>query len=163
MKNHFRIISVIILVLATAFFTGCYSEKNSPLYNSEWIMQNYDNQGQLYYHQLVFQPGNKVALKVMYAESSSELEWTGKYKINSKKVTLDFTDCNRYENEQLSATLTSTKMIRYYAGEFFYSVETFDTDGDTASILELNRPKNYFYGENKDIFGNKMEKFVKVD
>ena len=28
--------------------------------------------------------------------------------------------------------------------------------------LELIRPKNYFYGENKDIFGNPLEEFIKV-
>ena len=46
-------LTYIILIFVTLVFTGCFSEKKSPFYDSEWIMRNYDAEGKLYYHHLM--------------------------------------------------------------------------------------------------------------
>ena len=165
--------TVAVLLATTITFTGCFSEKDSVLYDSEWAMENYDAQGQLYFHELALQPNHTATLKVMYDETSDGLVWTGKYKINSKKIVFDFTDCVRYENGEPGEKINSTKTIKYYTGEFFYSVgevgkdsfsatEISQSDAEKEFHLALIRPKNYFYGGNKDILGNQMEEFVKI-
>ena len=66
--------------------TGCFIERNTPFYDSEWVMQNYDENGGLYYHHLILQPGHKAMLRVSYADSTNIIVWTGTYKINSKNI-----------------------------------------------------------------------------
>ena len=160
--------SCIILILTTVILTGCFSEKKSPFYDSEWIMQNYDNKMQLYYHHLILHPNHKVMLRASYADSSNIIVWTGTYKINSKKIDFDFTECVRYENGEIVGQYKAGQLVKYYAGDFYYSVA--ELEGKAAEgqepekqyHMELIRPKNYFYGENKDIFGNPLEEFIKV-
>ena len=43
---------LVVLVLST-LLTSCFSLKNSPFYDSEWVMQTLDDKGQLYYHHLI--------------------------------------------------------------------------------------------------------------
>ena len=159
----------ILMILAAFFCSGCFSEKDSPFYDSEWIMKNYDAQGLLYYHHLILQPGNKVMLRASYADSTNIIVWTGKYKINSKKIVFDFTECIRYENNEVIGKYTSGKLTKYYTGDFLYSVaqisdSTQAGEGEKKQSyhLQLIRPQNYFYGEGKDIFGNQLEEFIKV-
>lgn len=194
MKKTFKL----SLLFLTAFFlvmlASCFSEKKSVFYDSEWIMKNYDSQGLLYYHHLILQPGHRVMLRASYADSTNIIVWTGTYKINSRKFDFDFTECVRYENGEIVGQYKSGQLVKFYNGDFYYSVAGFDVEGTepvegtesaesagdaktgksdsegTASEeknkkiyhLELIRPKNYFYGENKDIFGNLMEEFIKV-
>lgn len=155
----------VFLILMSFLFAGCFSEKDSVFYDSEWIMQNYDSQGNLYYHQLILEPGHKAVLRAAYADSSKIMEWTGSYKINSKKINFNFSECVRSENGKIAEQYTSGKMIKFYSGEFFYSVAELGEEGEEKKQyhLELIRPKNYFYGKNTDIFGNKLEEFVKVN
>lgn len=145
--------------------TSCFSLKDSPFYDSEWIMQNYDNNMQLYYHHLILKPNHTVMLRASYADSTNILVWTGKYKINSKKIVFDFTECLRYEKGEIVGQYKSGSLVKYYNGDFFYSVGLVgDNEESQKYNLELIRPqgpKAYFYGENKDIFGNHLETFVK--
>ena len=155
----------IILLFIVCFFTGCFSEKKSPFYDSEWVMQNYDNQMQLYYHHLILYPNHRVMLRASYADSSNIIVWTGTYKINSKKIKFDFAECVRYENGEIVGQYKAGQLVKYYQGDFFYSVAELVDDEDESKKeyhLELIRPRNYFYGENKDIFGNPLEEFVKL-
>ena len=157
----------VLMIFAAVLFTGCFSEKKSPFYDSEWIMQNYDNQMQLYYHHLILYPNHRVMLRASYADSSNILVWTGTYKINSKKIDFDFTECVKYENGEIVGQYKSGAVVKFYQGDFYYSVAELgqDTEGDESEKvyhLELIRPKNYFYGENKDVFGNPLEEFIKV-
>lgn len=145
--------------------TSCFSLKDSPFYDSEWIMQNYDANGELYYHHLILYPNHRVMLRASYADSTNILVWTGKYKINSKKIVFDFAECVRYENGEIIGQYKSGSVVKYYNGDFFYSVGLVGDDEESQKYnLELIRPqgpKAYFYGENKDIFGNHLETFVK--
>ena len=85
-------------------------------------------------------------------------------KINSKKIKFNFTECVRYEDGKPVGTYDATKLIKYYTGDFYYSVAELGETADTMNYhLELIRPKNYFYGEATDIFGNKFEEFVKFN
>ena len=158
----------IIVILTTVILTGCFSEKKSPFYDSEWIMQNYDNKMQLYYHHLILHPNHRVMLRASYADSSNIIVWTGTYKINSKKIDFDFTECIRYENGEIVGQYKAGQLVKYYAGDFYYSVAELSEDAPAGEEskkqyhMELIRPKNYFYGENKDIFGNPLEEFIKV-
>ena len=157
----------VLMIFAAVLFTGCFSEKKSPFYDSEWIMQNYDNKMQLYYHHLILYPNHRVMLRASYADSSNILVWTGTYKINSKKIDFDFTECVKYENGEIVGQYKSGAVVKFYQGDFYYSVAELgkDTEGDESEKvyhLELIRPKNYFYGENKDVFGNPLEEFIKV-
>ena len=162
---------ILIFLLGFSFvFTSCFSEKKSPFYDSEWIMQNYDNQMKLYYHHLILYPNHRVMLRASYADSSNILVWTGTYKINSKKIDFDFAECVKYENGEIVGQYKSGAVVKFYQGDFYYSVAELGEDagageGEEAKKqyhLELIRPKNYFYGENKDIFGNPLEEFIKV-
>ena len=150
------------LILISLSLTGCFNYKNSPFYDSEWVMQNYDDQANLYYHHLILKPDHKVMLRVSYADSTNIIVWNGTYKLNSKKFDFDFTECLRYENGEVVGKYTSGQMIKYYTGDFYYSVGLLDEgNGKENYHLELIRPKNYFYGENKDVFGNYLQEFVK--
>ena len=154
--------SVIFLIFITLFFTGCFSEKKTPFYDSEWIMQNYDNQMQLYYHHLVLYPNHRVMLRASYADSTNILVWTGTYKINSKKINFNFSECVKYENGEIVGQYKSGAVVKFYQGDFYYSVAELGEEDSKQYHLELIRPKNYFYGENKDIFGNPLEEFIKT-
>ncbi|MBR4569382.1 MAG: hypothetical protein IKO19_01755 [Candidatus Riflebacteria bacterium] len=153
---------VIFLIFITLFFTGCFSEKNTPFYDSEWIMQNYDNQMQLYYHHLILYPNHRVMLRASYADSTNILVWTGTYKINSKKINFNFAECVKYENGEIVGQYKSGAVVKFYQGDFYYSVAELGEEDLKQYHLELIRPKNYFYGENKDIFGNPLEEFIKT-
>ena len=158
----------ILLIFAALSFTGCFSEKKSPFYDSEWIMQNYDNQMKLYYHHLILYPNHRVMLRASYADSSNIIVWTGEYKISSKKIQFNFTECVRYENNEIVGQYKAGQLVKYYQGDFYYSVAALEAEAPEGKEaekqyhLELIRPKNYFYGENKDIFGNPLEEFIKV-
>ena len=155
----------LILIFASLTFTGCFSEKNTPFYDSEWIMQNYDSQGLLYYHHLILYPNHRVMLRASYADSSNILVWTGTYKINSRRFDFTFDECVRYANGEIIGQYKSGSVVKFYEGIFYYSVAELEDNNDSQSknfYLELIRPKNIFYGENKDIFGNHLETFVKT-
>lgn len=144
--------------------TGCFIERDTPFYDSEWVMQNYDENGGLYYHHLILQPGHKAMLRVSYADSTNIIVWTGTYKINSTKIKFNYTDCVRYENGEIVGKYTSGQLIKYYTGEYYYSLGAIEVaPGIEEYHLQLIRPKNYFYGEGKDIFGNQLEEFVKFE
>lgn len=150
-----------VLVLS-ALLTSCFSLKNSPFYDSEWVMQNLDDKGQLYYHHLILNSDHTAMLRVSYADSTNIIVWNGTYKINSKKINFNFTECVRYENGAPVGTYKAGQMIKFYTGEYYYSLGLIDEDSETKRYhLQLIRPKNYFYGETKDIFGNLFEEFVK--
>ena len=159
-----RGIIIAFTFLLSLFMTGCFNEKNSPFYDSQWVMTNYDNNMDLYYHHLILEPGHKVMLRVSYADSTNIIVWTGTYKIDSRKFKFNFTDCVRYEDGQVTAKYTSGQFIKYYTGEFLYSVGLVQEDSGKENYhLQLIRPKNYFYGDGKDIFGNQFEEFVKFE
>ena len=107
-------------------------------------------------------------LRASYADSSNIIVWTGTYKINSRKIKFDFTECVRYENSEIVGQYKAGQLVKFYQGDFYYSVaELGDDEGEDCESkkefhLELIRPRNYFYGENKDIFGNPLEEFVKL-
>ena len=159
-KHHF----LIAALCAIAFFlVGCFSEKGTPFYDSEWLMPSVDAEGKTYYHQLILTPDRNVVLRVTYADSSKGIVWTGTYRLTAKKIVFDFTDCVRYEKGTVTGKYTSGKMIKFYAGDFFYSVgEVTESDGSQKYHLQLIRPKNYFYRDANDIFGNPMDEFVKT-
>ena len=158
---------ILITVLLSLFVTGCFNYKKSPFYDSEWVMQNYDNNMQLYYHHLILKPDHTVMLRVSYADSTNIIVWNGTYKIDSKKIKFNFTECLRYEDGKPVGTYDATKLIKYYTGEFYYSVGLVggedEEDSEKVYHLELIRPKNYFYGEAVDIFGNRFEEFIKFN
>ena len=159
-----RIAIIVLTVLFPLFLTGCFNEKSSPFYDSEWVMQNLDDNADLYYHHLILQPGHKATLRVSYADSTNIIVWSGTYKINSRKITFNFTECVRYENGQVVGKYTSGQFIKYYTGEFYYSVALLQEDGGSENYhLQLIRPKNYFYGDGRDIFGNPLEEFVRFE
>ena len=155
-------IYIIFLILISLSLTGCFNLKKSPFYDSEWVMQNYDDQANLYYHHLILKPDNTVMLRVSYADSTNIIVWNGTYKISSRKIKFSFSECLRYENGQVVGKYTAGQMIKYYNGDFYYSVALLDEGEEKENYhLELIRPKNYFYGENKDVFGNYLQEFVK--
>ena len=157
-----RLNLICFLILISLSLTGCFNYAKSPFYDSEWVMQNYDDQANLYYHHLILKPDHTVMLRVSYADSTNIIVWNGTYKLNSKKFDFDFTECLRYENGEVVGKYTSGQMIKYYTGDFYYSVGLLEEgDGKENYHLELIRPKNYFYGENKDVFGNYLQEFVK--
>ncbi|MCR4580499.1 MAG: hypothetical protein K5681_09140 [Treponema sp.] len=163
MKRKILFVFTILLPL-TILITGCFNEKSSPFYDSEWVMQNLDNNADLYYHHLILSPGHKVTLRVSYADSTNIIVWTGSYKINSKKIIFDFTECQRYENGQKVGNYTSAQLLKYYTGDFYYSTAPLaDENGKERYHLQLIRPQNYFYGDGSDIFGNQFEDFIKVE
>ena len=154
----------VLIILFSLSLTGCFNEKDSPFYDSEWVMQNYDGDGLIYYHHLILSPGHKAMLRVSYADSTNIIVWTGTYKINSKKIKFNYTDCVRYENGEIVGKYTSGQLIKYYTGEYLYSIGEVEEDsGNENYHLQLIRPKNYFYGDGKDIFGNQFEDFVRFE
>ena len=165
MKNK-KWISFLFILTVSFVLTSCFSLKNSPFYDSEWVMQNYDNNMQLYYHHLILKTDHTAMLRVSYADSTNIIVWNGTYKIDSKKIKFNFTECVRYEDGKPVGTYDAQKLIKYYTGEFYYSLGLIgasedDEDAEKIYHLELIRPRNYFYGEAKDIFGNRFEEFVK--
>ena len=155
-------ISFLFVLILSFMMMSCFSFKKSPFYDSEWVMQNVDVKNQLYYHHLILNSDHTVMLRVSYADSTNIIVWKGTYKINSKKIKFNFTECLRYENGQVVGQYTAGQMIKYYTGEFYYSVALLDEGGGKENYhLELIRPKNYFYGENVDVFGNLLQEFVK--
>ena len=76
----------VLTILFSLTLTACFNEKSSPFYDSQWVMQNLDDNASLYYHHLILSPGHKVMLRVSYADSSNIIVWNGTYKINSKKI-----------------------------------------------------------------------------
>ena len=162
MKKTFKLLLPLLTALFLLSLAGCFSEKKSVFYDSEWIMKNYDENGLLYYQHLILQPGHKVMLRASYADSSNIIVWTGTYKLNSRKFDFDFTECVRYENGEIVGQYKAGQLVKYYNGDFYYSVAMLDEGGGKENYhLELIRPKNYFYGENKDVFGNYLQEFVK--
>lgn len=160
MKKNCLFILIILLSLSV---TGCFNYKKSPFYDSEWIMQNYDSNMQLYYHHLILSKEHKAVLRVSYADSTNIIVWNGTYKINSKKIVFNFTECVRYENGKPVGTYDATKLIKYYTGEYLYSVAELENDDNLKQYhLALIRPVNYFYGQAKDLFGNPLEEFIKT-
>ena len=159
-----RIAIIVFTVLFPLFLTGCFNEKSSPFYDSEWVMQNLDNNADLYYHHLILMPDHKVMLRVSYADSSNIIVWNGTYKVNSKKFKFDFTSCERYEDGKKLGNYDDGRLIKYYTGEFLYSAAPLEDDqGKERWHLLLMRPQNYFYGDGSDIFGNQFEDFIKVE
>ena len=158
---------ILLILLLSLTLTGCFNIKKSPFYDSEWVMQNYDNNMQLYYHHLILKPDHTVMLRVSYADSTNIIVWNGTYKINSKKIKFNFTECVRYEDGKPVGTYDATKLIKYYTGEFYYSVGLIGDedaeDSENVYHLELIRPRNYFYGDTVDIFGNRFEEFIKFN
>lgn len=160
----FFLFTVLIFI---SMVTGCYSQKNTPFYDSQWIMQNYDNNMQLYYHHLILKPDHTVTLRTSYADSTKIIVWTGKYKLDSKKITFNFENCIRYEDGKNMGQYEDKRLVKFYNGEYLYSTGLLDKDvtPDSEKVwhLQLIRPKNQIYGETKDIYGNYFEDFVKVD
>lgn len=153
----------IFILVFSVCVTSCISAKKNPLYDSEWIMHNVDKDNLPYVHQLFLKPDYSVTLQVHYVNSDKVLVWTGTYKLKSKKIIFDFKECVRFENKQAVGRYTAGQFIKYYTGEFFYSVGLVeDADLQKRYHLQLIRPVNYFYGENVDIFQNPLEEFVKV-
>lgn len=150
-------------LLVALLFTSCFSEKNTPFYNSEWIMQNYDADANLYYHHLILKPDHKVMLRSSYADSTNIIVWRGTYKLNSKKIVFSFEDCSRFEKGENVGQYSNKRLVNFYNGEYFYSLGLIgDTELDQNYHLQLIRPKNQIYGETKDIYGNLFEEFVKI-
>lgn len=159
MKKCFTSVFVIFFVL---FLSGCFIEKNSPFYDSQWIMHNMDENGIEYYHHLILQPEHKVTLRVSYFDSTNITVWEGTYKIDSKKITFNFKECNHYEDGKIVGQYQDTRIIKFYSGEFLYSIAEIGVP-DKKYHLQLIRPKNQIYGEAKDIFNNHLEVFVKME
>ena len=154
----------IFLISFSLLLIACFNEKASPFYDSEWIMQNLDDNADLYYHHLILMPGHKLMLRVSYADSSNIIVWQGTYKINSKKIKFDFTSCERYENGKKFGDYNDRKVIKFYTGDFLYSAAPLtDDNGKERWHLQLIRPQNYFYGDGSDIFGNQFDDFIKVE
>lgn len=154
---------VICIVLFGMIFAGCFNEKESPFYDSQWIMQNYDENSQLYYHHLILKPDHQVMLRVSYADSTNIIVWRGTYKINDKKITFNFEDCSRFEKGENVGQYSDKRLVKFYNGEYLYSIGEIGDDDNKAWHLQLIRPKNQILGEAKDIYGNLLQEFVKVD
>lgn len=158
-----KLLFTVILIGILFSFTGCYNEKNSPFYDSEWIMRNLDNNMQEYYHHLILKPGHKVMLRSSYFDSTNIIVWRGTYKITSKKIIFNFEDCSRFEKGENVGQYSDKRLVKYYTGEYLYSIGLVgDKEEEKAYHLQLIRPKNQIYGETKDIYGNYFEEFVKV-
>ncbi len=159
-----RKVLFVITVLSSLLLCACFSGKKSVFNDSEWIMQNLDDNADLYYHHLILAPGHKVTLRVSYADSSNIIVWQGTYKLTARKFKFDFTSCERYENGQKVGNYNAGQLIKFYNGEFYYSAAPLaDDKGKERWHLQLIRPNNYFYGDGSDIFGNQFEDFIKVE
>ena len=51
-----RLNLICLIILISLSLTGCFNYKKSPFYDSEWVMQNYDDKANLYYHHLILKP-----------------------------------------------------------------------------------------------------------
>lgn len=159
-----RVLFIFLLTVCGLVFTSCFNEKNSPFYDSEWIMDNYDSNMQPYYHHLILKPGHKVMLRTSYYDSTNIIVWRGTYKITSKKIIFNFEDCSRFENGENVGAYSDKRLINFYKGEYLYSLGLIgDTEETEEYHLQLIRPENLFLGETKDIYGNYFEDFVKTD
>lgn len=166
MKTTKKLNYILCLIVFSLLCTGCFNEKKSVFYNSEWIMENTDETGKPYIHQLFLKPDHKVTMQVYYKDNSAVIVWTGTYKLSSKKINFDFTQASRFENNQSVGNYTSGKVINYFDGDFYYSAGLIGENASSENQqyhLQLIRPKKYFYGENLDFFGNPMEEFIKID
>ena len=156
-------ITVLFSVLLVLLFTSCFSEAESPLYDSEWLMTNYDQNGHEYYHKLVLTKDHNAVLTASYTDSTNIIQWTGTYKLSSKKIKFNFTECERFEGGEKKGNYKATKLIKYYTGDFIYSVSLIgETEEDKKYYLQLVRPETYFYGKGEDIFGNVLDVFEKI-
>lgn len=156
-----RFLSVFFIFTFVLLLTSCFDEKKTPFYNSEWLMTNYDSAGELYYHHLILKPEHKVTLRSSYFDSTNIIVWEGTYKVNSKKIVFNFTECNRYEDGKIVGQYDSIRLKKFYNGEFLYSLAELGFP-EKEYHLQLIRPKNQIYGETKDIFNNDLEVFVKM-
>ncbi len=153
----------ILLVIYAAMFTGCYNLKQSPFYDSEWIMNNLDQNNNSYYHHLILKPDHKVMLRSSYYDSTNIIVWRGTYKINSRKIDFNFEDCSRFENGENVGQYSDKRLVKFYTGEYLYSVGNVSGSEENPEYhLMLVRPKNQIYGETKDIYGNYFGEFIKV-
>lgn len=160
--DFMKLKNFLLLILICLFFTSCYSEKDNPLYNSEWISTNIDANNQTYYHQLFLKPDHTVTLQATYENSTNVIVWTGTYKLTSKKIIFNFTKCTRFENLEPVGNYTTGKLIKYYTGDFYYSVALIEESPEVKRYhMQLTRPEKYFYGKSTDIFGNQLEEFIK--
>lgn len=158
-----RFLLCLPILMFISLFISCFAEKQTPFYDSEWIMQNYDSDGKLYYHHLILKPDHKVMLRSSYADSTSIIVWRGTYKTNSKKIIFNFEDCSRFEKGENVGQYTDKRLVKFYSGEYFYSVGLVgETEENQNYHLQLIRPKNQIYGETKDIYGNLFEEFVRI-
>lgn len=155
------ILMALAVCALSLLMTSCFNEKESLLYDSEWLLENIDEKGQAYCHQLFLKPNHEVTIQAYYANSTTAIVWTGKYKLNSKKIIFKFENCYRFENGENVGSYKAGRVINYFSGEFFYSTGLVGDD-EKEYHLQLIRPKNYFYGKNLDFFGNPMEEFVRV-
>ncbi|MCQ2580067.1 MAG: hypothetical protein MJ159_05180 [Treponemataceae bacterium] len=151
----------IVICFISFLMCGCFNEKESPLYDSEWILYNADEKGQNYVHQLFLKPDHQATIQVGYLNSTTVLVWTGTYKANDKKIVFNFDKCARWENGQEIGTYKAGRVIKYFSGDYFYSLGLVG-DEEKKYHLQLIRPKNYFYGKNLDFFGNQLDEFEKV-
>ena len=157
-----KTILVLLVCIISLLMTGCFNEKESPLYDSEWLMQNVDEKWQPYCHQLFLKPNHEVTMQAYYMNSPTVIVWTGKYKLTSNKLIFTFEKCSRFEDGVNTGNYKAERVIKYFQGEFFYSVGLVGENKDEYH-LELIRPKNFFYGKNLDFFGNPMEEFVRIE
>ncbi|NLK45141.1 MAG: hypothetical protein GX297_00550 [Treponema sp.] len=157
--------SILILLfvsLLSFLFISCFNEKQSILFDSEWIMQNVDEKGQSYVHHLFLNPDYQAVFKVYYKDATIAVVWTGKYKLTSKKLIFNFDKCTRFENDKPVGQYDSTRIIKYFSGDYFYSVGLVGEENKEYH-MDLIRPKDYFYNQNIDFFGNPMEEFTLVE
>ncbi len=159
MKKSLLFLLIIIFSLS---FTSCFNLKNSPFYESMWIMDNKDENNQPYYHQIYFLPKHQVLLRTSYYDSTNIIEWTGTYKISSKKITFNFVDCTRFEDGKEVGKYNQTRLIKFYSGEYLYSLGQIGEEDEKEWHLQLIRPRNQIYGETKDLYGNDFEDFIKI-
>ena len=59
----------LFLILLSLSLTGCFSYKNSPFYDSEWVMQNYDDNANLYYHHLILKPDHSASVRLRLSKA----------------------------------------------------------------------------------------------
>lgn len=157
-----KISVIFVILLCAVVFSSCYNIKNSPFYESEWLMENKDSYGAVYYHQIFFKAGGNVTLQVYYPSNNTAVVWTGKYKISSAKLNLKMDKCVQVENGTPVFEITKRNIITYFNGDFTYALAE---PGEEFPYwrMELIRPKTYFYGKNLDFMGNPMEVYCRQE
>ena len=143
-------------------FSFSFSYKDSPFFESEWIMKNTDKNEKPYFHKIIFKNKKEVEIQAGYDESNSMLVWSGKYKMNGRKMKFEFESCLRYENGEPVARVIKGNMIKYFNGDFFYALSE-PNDEFNCYRMELIRPKNYFYGKNLDFMQQPMDTWCRVE